>query len=91
MCETNIKYKLPAHFSKVKLVCRSFATIYYSNIVTFLQIYPNLIQFTYIVDLNMITPNKFTQKLHKLAQTLLIMLLTLECLLSLAILCLEHQ
>ena len=44
--DTTNKCKHPAHFSKAKLVCSRFATIYYSNVINFLQIYPNLQKFT---------------------------------------------
>ena len=47
MHETSNKYELPVRYSKAKL---AFATIYYSNEITFLQMYPNLLQFTYKVE-----------------------------------------
>ena len=44
MHETTNKYKPPVHYSTAKMACYSFATIYYSNIYTFLLIYPHLLQ-----------------------------------------------
>ena len=66
MCITTNKYKLPVHFCKSKLACYPFATIYYSNVLPFLLIYPYLLQYTYKVDLEIQTPGKFTQKLQQI-------------------------
>ena len=75
MCETTKKYKLPTHFSKAKLACYPFSTIYYSNVFTFpLKKYPHLR--TYKVDLNMPACLKFTQELQEVTRELLVMLVT---------------
>ena len=68
--------KLSVIFSKGKLICYPFVTIIYSNRLTFLQVYP--------IGFNLPTkliqkcqhPEKFTQKLKKLRQALLVMLMT---------------
>ena len=77
MRETFNKYKLSVHFSKPKLSCYHFATIYYPNVFIFLQIYPHLLKFTYTVNLKRPTHKKFTPKLQKITRVLLVMLLTL--------------
>ena len=64
MLGTTNKYKLSVDFSKAEVACCPFATIYYSNVLTFLQMYPPSLQFTYKLDLRNQTPIKFTQKLH---------------------------
>ena len=43
MRETTSKYKLPVHFSKAKLVCYPFATIYYLNVRIFHKIHLHLL------------------------------------------------
>ena len=76
MHETTYKYKLPEHLSKAKLNWCPLSTIYYSNAFTFLLIYPLLLQYTYKVNLKLLTPRKCTQKLQEFTRALLIMLLT---------------
>ena len=47
MRETTNKYLILVHVSKAKLVCYSFATIYYSNVLPFFSKFtPTLLQFT---------------------------------------------
>ena len=45
MRETPNKYKLLVHFFKAKLALYPFATIYNSNVLTFLQFYLHLLKF----------------------------------------------
>ena len=63
MRETTDKYKLLVHFYRAKQAYQTFATIYHSNIFTFLQIYPDLLQFTYKADLKMPTLQKIRRAL----------------------------
>ena len=61
MRESTYENKHPVYFPKAKLAWWPFATIYYSNVFTFLLIYPLLLQFTYKVDLKTLTPEKATR------------------------------
>ena len=78
MRETTYEYKLPVNFSKAKLAWCPFATMYYSNAFTFLQIYPLLLQFTYTVYLKIQTPRKLTQALTAMRAHLKCLQLTLQ-------------
>ena len=82
MRENTNKCKLPVHFSKAKLTCFPFVTIYYFNVFIFHQIYPNLLQFTYKVDQKMPKLSTFTQKLQqqKLTRALLVVHVTFRML-----------
>ena len=62
MPETTNKHKLIVNFSKAKLACYAFATIYYSNVFTCLQLYPHFLLFTYKVDLKISNIQKIYQK-----------------------------
>ena len=68
------KYRLPVHFSKAKLACYPFVTIYYLYVLNFLQISPHLLQHTYRVDPKRPTTRTFTQKLQKITRVLLVVL-----------------
>ena len=46
MPKTTNKYKLQEFFVKSELACYIFATLYYSNVFTFLQTYHHLLQLT---------------------------------------------
>ena len=50
MSETTNKYKRPVCFSKAKLAWYPFTTIYFLTVLNILQIYPNLLKFTYKFD-----------------------------------------
>ena len=70
---TTNKYMLPVNFSKAKLACNHFDTMYYSNVLTFLKTYLHLIPFSYKVDVKKPTSKIFTSKLQKVTQVLLVM------------------
>ena len=57
-------------FVKIKLGCFPIATMYYSNSLNIIQIYPHSLQATHKLDLG------FTQQLKDVTQALLKMLLT---------------
>ena len=80
MRETTNKYKLPVYFSKAKLACYPFSTIFYSNIFTFLQIFPHLLQLKYKGDLKIQSPWKFTRKMQTFHKRCLWCSWYLECL-----------
>ena len=63
-------------FSKTKLASLPFATLYYSHVIKYLQIYVPLFQFIYNFDLQIPTPWKVTWKLQKIIPALLVMLVT---------------
>ena len=59
MCETTHKHTHIEQFSKAKVAWLPSAPIYYSIILTFPKIHPNLLQFTYKVDLNANTKKNY--------------------------------
>ena len=65
MLNTPFKYELPLHFSKAKLSCYHFTTLYYSNLPTFLLNYPPFPQINYKVDLKTVKPGKIYLKTAK--------------------------
>ena len=71
---TKSKYKI--NFSKARLAAYPVGTMYYSKVITFLQIWPHLLQFTYKVNLKMPQHKNSTKKFQKFTRALLAMLMT---------------
>ena len=65
MCETSHNHTSFPHIFRDKFASYPFATTYYSNVFTSLQINPHKFQFTYKVDLSL---NKLWKIAWKLKQ-----------------------